>query len=146
MELKIQAELSIVHQCACGWIMKTLDKESKRYPPQRSTVYEAVLRFFEYDATFTPEAFSGALAALKKAVIVDPEYGPAWSLLARLYAQIFVIDIPGYKDPLEKAFECAQNGTRLSPADQRCSAAMAYIHLFRNCSNSNPTSPHAAGY
>jgi TolB-like protein len=115
-----------------GLIMKTLDKESKRRPPQHSTVYEAVLRYFEYDATFTPESFSRALAALEKAVIIDPEYGPAWSLLARLYANIYVFEIPGFKRPLEKAFEFAQNGTRLSPHNQRCSAILAYIHMFRN--------------
>jgi adenylate cyclase len=115
-----------------GLIMKTLDKESKRRPPQHSTVYEAVLRYFEYDATFTPESFSRALAALEKAVIIDPEYGPAWSMLARLYANIYVFELPGYKDPLEKAFEFAQNGMRLSPYNQRCSAILAYIHMFRN--------------
>jgi adenylate cyclase len=115
-----------------GWIMKTLDKESKRRSPKHSTAYEAVLRYIEYYVTFTPQAFSRALAALEKAVIIDPEYGSAWSLLARLYADIYAFDISGIKDPLEKAFECAQNGTRLSPDNQRCRALMAYIHLFRN--------------
>jgi tetratricopeptide (TPR) repeat protein len=90
------------------------------------------LRYVEYDVTFTPQAFSRALAALEKAVIIDPEYGSAWSMLARLYADIYAFDISGIKDPLEKAFECAQNGTRLSPDNQRCRALMAYIHLFRN--------------
>ena len=115
-----------------GLIMKTLDKESKRRPPQQLTVYEAVLRYFEYDATFTPQSFSRALAALEKAVVIDPEYGPAWSMLARLYANIYVFEIPGFKRPLEKALEFAQNGTRLSPDNQRCSAILAYIHMFRN--------------
>jgi adenylate cyclase len=115
-----------------GWIMKTLGNESKRRPPQHSTVYEAVLRYIEYDMTFTPTAFSRALAALEKAVIIDPKYGPAWSMLARLYADIYVIDIAGFKEPLEKAFKFALNGTRLAPDNQRCRAAMAYIHLFRN--------------
>jgi tetratricopeptide (TPR) repeat protein len=112
--------------------MKTLDKESQRHPPKHSTAYEAVLRYIEYEATFTQEAFSRALAALEKAVIIDPEYGPVWSMLARLYANIYVFDIPGFKGPLEKAFEFAQNGTRLSPGNQRCRASLAYIHLFRN--------------
>jgi tetratricopeptide (TPR) repeat protein len=115
-----------------GWIMKTLAKESKRRPPHHSTVYEAVLRYIEYDVTFTPEALLRALTALERAVIIDPEYGPAWSMLARLYADICFLDLPGFKDPLKKAFECAQKGSRLSPDNQRCRAVMAYIHLFRN--------------
>jgi adenylate cyclase len=115
-----------------GWIMKTLAKESKRRLPQHATVYEAVLQYIEYDVTFTPQAFSRALAALERAVVIDPEYGPAWSMLARLYADICFLDFPGYQDPLKKAFEFAQKGTRLSPDNQRCRAVMAYIHLFRN--------------
>ena len=115
-----------------GWIIKTLDKESKRQPPKHSTVYEAVLRYFEFETTYTSEAFSKALASLEKAVVDDPEYGTAWTLLGRLYAEIYAFDIPGFEDPLGKAFKYAQNGTRLSPNNQRCRAIMAYIHLFRN--------------
>ena len=115
-----------------GWIMKTLGQASKRRPPQHAVVYEAVLRYFEYDVTFESHAFSRALAALEKAVIIEPEYGPGWSALARLYGDIYAFDIPRYKDPLDKALEYAQNGTRLSPNNQRCRVALAYIHLFRN--------------
>ena len=115
-----------------GVILKTLDKHSKRHPPQHSKVYEAVLRYFKFDVTYTHEAFSQALAALVEAVDIDPEYGPAWTMLARLYAELYAFDIPGFEDPLEKAFEFAQNGIRLSPSNQRSRGIMAYIHLFRN--------------
>lgn len=115
-----------------GRITKTLDKEFKRLPPHHATVYEAVLRYFEYDMAGSPEAFSRALAALEKAVTLDPEYGHTWSMLAKLYAEIYAFDIPGYKNPLDKAFEFAQNGTRLSPGNRRCRAVMAYVHLIRN--------------
>jgi adenylate cyclase len=36
-----------------GWVMKALDKDSKRRTPQHSSVYEAVLRYIEYDMTFS---------------------------------------------------------------------------------------------
>jgi len=115
-----------------GWITMTLDKEFKHLPPQHSMVYEAVLRYFEYDLACSSEAFSRALGALEKAVTIDPEYGHTWSMLAKLYAEIFAFDIPGYKNPIDKAFEFAQNGTRLSPGNRRCRAVMAYVHLIRN--------------
>ena len=115
-----------------GWIAKSLDKRSNRHPPQHSQVYEALLRYYEYNLTMTPAAFSRALAALEKAVTIDPGCGPAWSMLARLFASIYVFDIAGFKDPLEKAFEFAHTGMRLSPDDQRCRTMMAYIHLFRD--------------
>jgi adenylate cyclase len=80
-----------------GWIMKILDKESKRHPPQHATVYEAVLRYIEYDMIFSPEAFSRALAALEKAVTIGPECGSARSMLARIFADIYAFDIAGFK-------------------------------------------------
>jgi tetratricopeptide (TPR) repeat protein len=115
-----------------GWIAKSLDKRSNRHPPQHSDVYEAVLRYYEYDLVMTPVSFSRALAALKKAVIIDPECGPAWSMLARLFADIYAFDIAGFKDPLERAFEYGRKGVRLLPEDKRSRAMMAYVHLFRN--------------
>jgi adenylate cyclase len=57
-----------------GWIAKSLDKKSNRRPPQHSEVYEALLRYYEYDLTMTPESFSRALAPLKKAVTIDPGF------------------------------------------------------------------------
>jgi hypothetical protein len=44
---------------------------------------------------------------LEKAVTIDPECGLAWAMLARLFGNIYAFDIPGFKDPLEKAFEFA---------------------------------------
>ena len=116
-----------------GVIMKVLIEESKPKSPNFASEFEAMLRYFELKVTFAPDALSRALTALEKAVVINPEYGPAWSMLARLYADIHVFEIPGFNNgSLEKAFEFAQNGARLSPEDQRCRAIKAYIHLFRN--------------
>ena len=115
-----------------GWIAKTLHTSAKRHSLQHSDVYEAVLRYYEYNLTMTPKTFSRALSALQRAVIIDPECGQVWSMLAQLFANIYAFDIAGFTDPLENAFEYAQNGTRLSPEDQRCRIIMAYIHLLRN--------------
>ena len=114
-----------------GWIMKTLDRESKRRPPKHFSVYEAVLRYIEYNITLTPEAFSQALDALEKAVAIEPEYGSTWSMLARLYTNIYTLDIPEFENPLDKAFGFAQKGVHLSPVDQRCRTIMAEVHLLR---------------
>jgi tetratricopeptide (TPR) repeat protein len=53
-------------------------------------------------------------------------------MLARLYADIYTLEIPGFKDPMKKAFDFAQKGTRLSPIDQRSRAILAYIYMCRN--------------
>jgi tetratricopeptide (TPR) repeat protein len=115
-----------------GVILKTLSKDHKRQSPKHMDVYQAVLHYYEYDLNGTPEAFSRALAALEKAVTIEPECGPVWSMRARLYAEIYAFDIPGYEHPLDTAFEYGLKGIRLSPDDQRSRVIMAYIYLFRD--------------
>jgi tetratricopeptide (TPR) repeat protein len=94
--------------------------------------YQAVLHYYEFDLNGAAEALSRALAALEKAVTIEPECGQVWTMLARLFADIYAIDIPGYEHPLDTAFEYAVKGIRLSPDDQRSRVIMAYIHLLRN--------------
>ena len=115
-----------------GWISKTLASRWKRRPPKHMKVYEAVLRFYEFDLHGTPETLSRALAALERAVTIEPECGQAWTMLARLHAILYHRDIPGYENSLESAFRYAAKGIRLSPEDQRSRAVMAFIHLLRN--------------
>jgi tetratricopeptide (TPR) repeat protein len=115
-----------------GLISKILSKGYKRHPPKNLDVYQAILHYYEFDLNGTPEAFSRALASLEKAVNIEPECGPVWSMLARLYADIYAVDIPGHEHPLDTAFEYALKGIQLSPDDQRSRVIMAYIHLLRD--------------
>jgi adenylate cyclase len=115
-----------------GWISKTLASRWKRRPPQHMKVYEAILRYYEFDLHGTPETFSHAKTALERAVTIEPECGQVRTMLARLFAHGYSIDIPGYENALETAFEYAAKGIRLSPEDQRSRVIMAYIHLLRN--------------
>ena len=115
-----------------GWVSKTLASRWKRYPPKDTKVYEAVLRYYEFDLNGTPETLSRALASLERAVTNEPECGQAWSMLARILGVSYHQDIPGYEHALETAFKYAAKGIRLSPGDQRSRVIMAYIHLLRN--------------
>ena len=115
-----------------GWISKTMASRWNRHPPKHMEIYKAVLLYYDFDLNGTPEAFSRALAALERAVRIEPECGQAWSMLARLLAEFYSRDIPGYGHQLETAFGYAVKGIRLSPDDLRSRVIMAYIHLLRN--------------
>nr|MDJ0805154.1 hypothetical protein [Desulfobacterales bacterium] len=113
-----------------GHIARTLKSRFKRRPPKQMEAYEAVLLYYEYDLSHTPEAFSRTLTALEKAVGIDPECGQAWSMLARLFCEIHSFDIPGFQDPLVTALAYAYKGVRLSPEDRRTRIILALAHLL----------------
>ena len=115
-----------------GVIPKVMSIESRNKPPTELKTYEAILRFYEYDQTLTPESFMRAMDALKQAASIEPDCGQVWSLLARLYAHIYTLDFPGFENPLEKAIEHAEKGVRLYPNNQRTLAILALVRFYSN--------------
>ena len=116
--------------CEDGVIARTLSTESKRKPPGRMQTYDAILRYYEYDQTYSSESFARALPALERAVAVEPDCCQVWSMLGRLYGNIHSLDIPGFDDPLEKAVRYAEKAVQLNPGDQRARAILSYVRLL----------------
>ncbi len=115
-----------------GIISQTMAVESKNKPPTKLTTYEAILRFYEYDHTLSSESFSRAMNSLENAAVIEPACGQVWSLLARLYANIYSLDFPGFVSPLEKAIEYAEKGAGINPDNQRTVATLALVRFFSN--------------
>jgi len=115
-----------------GIITKILSAESKNKPPTELTTYEAILRFYEYDQTLTPESFLRAMEALEHAALLEPDCGQIWSSLARLYANAYSLGLPGFENPLEKAIEFAEKGAQIEPNNQRSVATLALVRFYSN--------------
>lgn len=115
-----------------GVIPKIMASESRSKPPSELNTYEAILRFYEYQQSYTPEYFRRAMKALEQAAVNEPDCGHLWSMLAHLYANIYVFDLPGYANPLEKAIEYAEKGASINPNNQRTVAVLAYIRFCCN--------------
>jgi tetratricopeptide (TPR) repeat protein len=115
-----------------GIIARTVSVESKNKPPSALKTYEAILRFYEYDQTFTAESFMRAMNALRHFANIEPACGLVWSLLARLYAHIYSLDFPGSENPLEKTIEYAEKGAHLHPNNQRTVAILALVRFYSN--------------
>lgn len=113
-----------------GIIPTRLFNESKNKPLDSLTAYEAILMFYEYDKTLTPEAFLNAMESLNHAIINHPDCGQVWFLLGQLYANIYGLGFSGFDTPLEKALKYAEKGIQISPADQRAWVILAFIYLL----------------
>jgi TolB-like protein len=115
-----------------GIISKTLSLVYKNKPPAQLKAYEAILRYYEYELTLNSQAFMRAFKALHAAVEIEPDCGQVWSMLGRLYGNVYSLELPGFKPALKKAVDCAQKGVRLNPDNQRARSILGFVLMFGN--------------
>ena len=115
-----------------GVIPKAICKESRQKKPINLSSYEALLRFWEYERTLTPESFTRALEALTHAVQLEPDCSHVLGSLAILYGTIHNLDIGGFADPLDQAVEYAEKAAIMSPNNQRIRGILAMVRLYSN--------------
>jgi TolB-like protein len=115
-----------------GVIPKTMAHDFRRRPPVEFSTYDAILRYYEYDHTYSAESFTRALESLRRAAEIEPSCGQVWTMLAQLYANIYSLDYPGFEKPLEIAIEFAERGAYLCPDNQRALAILALVRFFSN--------------
>ena len=114
-----------------GLIKRRLSRESRKKAPADMKVYDAVLRFYQYETELTPAAFERALAALEQATKIDPDYGLAWAMLGHLHADNYALGFCEIEESLEKALNFAQKGVALAPKSQFARDALTLIYFHR---------------
>ena len=115
-----------------GIIAKAVSIEAKNVPPSDLKTYEAMLRYYAFNADFSAETFFNALQSLKLAVAREPEKGIVWSMLARLYVTNYGLELFDVNTPLDEAVAFAEKGVKLDPANQRVRGIMGYVLLLKN--------------
>jgi tetratricopeptide (TPR) repeat protein len=115
-----------------GIITRALSIESKKVPPSELQTYQAMLRYYEFNAQFTAPTFLKALEALEQATAREPECGLAWSMLARLYAGNHSLELFDRPTPLEEARTFAERGVQLEPANQRARMILSFAQLLQS--------------
>jgi len=118
--------------CEYGIIANTLSRESRQRSPSTFSTYEAMLRYYEFNARFTAETFFSAFEALQNASREQPDCGLVWSMLARLYADNYSLELFDLETPLEQAVSFAERGVQLEPANQRTRLIMAFVRLLQD--------------
>ncbi len=118
--------------CECGIITKTLSLESERIPPRKLKTHQAILRFYQFMADFSPQSFMETYEALNLVCLSEPECGLAWSMRARLYtinSSLELFDVP---TSFEEALSFAQKGVQLEPANQRVRITSSFVLFLTN--------------
>jgi tetratricopeptide (TPR) repeat protein len=117
-----------------GHLSQALSLESQNKLPSEMDTYEALLKFYKHETTFTTETFKDALYALEEAAVREPECSQVWTFLSLLYCQSLslALDSIGRPIPIEEAIQFAEKGVRLSPSNQRGRVVSAMAHLVNN--------------
>jgi tetratricopeptide (TPR) repeat protein len=73
------------------------------------------------------------MEALTLAVDREPECGQVWSMLGRLHANIYSLELPGYEATgIKKAVGFAEKGVLMNPDNQRARAILGLVRMFDN--------------
>lgn len=114
-----------------GIISQRLASETRAVPPSELSAQDALLQFYVYEASPTLESGARCFSALREVVSREPECGPAWSALAVLLCNAYIMDLPGAEKPRERAAEFAQRGAGLAPRNQLARGAMAQSYFLQ---------------
>ena len=98
------------------------------------SAYEAVLRFYEYQETYSPQMHAAVREALEQAVRIEPAYAEAWGCLSGIHINEYIFDFnrrDGYEDPLTRGAGAAKRALALEPGNLLARYALATGHFYR---------------
>jgi adenylate cyclase len=129
---EVAAEVAVRMAGGNSVIPRYLSGESKNKRTSDLTTYEAMLRYWEYDALRTRKSFMRSIRALEQATAQEPDCGQIWSMLAAQYADNCGLESVDQPTPLKKAAEFARKGISLEPANRTARTVLAYVRLLQN--------------
>ena len=113
-----------------GVISLSLSRETRSRPPSEWKSYEAILRYYEFDLSLCPATYLAALKALESAVQVEEDCDQVCSMLGRLYAVNYSLELFPQPEGLKAAMRLAQKGVMLNRESQRARAILAYCLIL----------------
>src|SRR5215213_8120861 len=94
------------------------------------SVQEAIYKYFDFIADFDFEKFAPAVAALEKAVTVEPKNALASALLSGLYTDSYIVKIEQDNVLLEKATQLAHAAVHSDAQCQHAQKVLAWVLLL----------------
>lgn len=114
-----------------GFIKRTLLKESNVKRLDDLEVYDAILCYGQWAASFNPDLFARARAALERAVIIEPEYALPVAMLSDMYSSDYQHGYNQVEKPLENAVRLANRALDLDANCQTAYWALAQYYFLK---------------
>jgi adenylate cyclase len=114
-----------------GVIVQLLAGEHRQEKAFAATPYGAILRSYDFFLARDPTALPTAVEALRQVVAAEPEYGLAWTCLARLCLADHAFEVTAVPTPVDQAITYAHNGVRVDPTSRRARCVLASALLVK---------------
>ncbi len=116
---------------AYGVIPRLLEKEIRGKRAMDLESYDAVLRFFHYQANPGSETFRRARRGLEVAVERNSDYAMALASLSEVYSDNYALHLEPPYDLLGQAYDLARRAIALDPSCQQAHHALAMAQFQR---------------
>ena len=114
-----------------GFIKRTLLKESNVKRTDDLEVYDAILRYGQWAASFNPKLFTLARSALERAVTIEPDYALPVAMLSDMYSSDYQQGYDQVDNPLENAVRLANRALDLDANCQTAYWALAQYYFLK---------------
>ena len=111
----IACEISFVLGSEYGIILQQLSIESKRIKPQSIDSFYAILKFYYFEASQSIEDAASAFKTLKQALLTDPDSGIVAAMLASMYGNQYMLDMPFAENAYEQMGLLTEKAIKLDP-------------------------------
>jgi len=115
-----------------GIIMQKLTSETRGAMTNHLDDYIALLKFYYYQTCHTWEAENKAFNALTLAHFRNPDSAIITALLASMYVNRYMLDLPGGRKSLEVFIELIDEAVRLDSQNLTVNIVLAYKHFVLN--------------
>ncbi len=125
---------AVTHMIAASLGVKMQNAELTRAlakSPAEFDAYDCLLHARRYTSTLNDRMHKEARDLLEKAVMLDPNYGEAYALLANVYLAEHRFDANPRPDPVDRALKMALKATQLDPQNAYAHCWLAIVHFFR---------------
>ena len=112
---RIAAEISVKLGSEYGIILQRLSMDARRQKPHNFTTFVAILKYYNYLSSRSPESAIEAFNDLSKAVEYDPSSGIAMACLAALHGTAYGLDLPDADKSYAAVGELAEQANNLDP-------------------------------
>jgi len=113
-----------------GIILQQLTQETKDQKPQNLNTYSAILMYYNYLVSRSPESAEKALSALEKAVEDDPASGVVRACLAGFHGTAYGLDSPNADQSYVTVGELAEQAYLLEPNNFLVQNVLAFKYFL----------------